>query len=106
MKSIASKLRVIFNSKDKARRDTLQQHGEVSPPSPAADLVPSPPTAQTALATATTDMPTQTVLFEPEEAISLWNDAYDSLRTKDEPLVTAYENLLSQELRSEEGGIL
>ncbi|RBR16868.1 uncharacterized protein FIESC28_06783 [Fusarium coffeatum] len=102
MKSIASKLRVIFNSKDKARRVTLQQHDEVSPPSPATDLVPSPPTAQTALATARTDLPPQTVLFEPEDAISLWNDAYDSLRAKDEPLVTAYENLLSQELRSEE----
>ncbi|KAJ4135232.1 hypothetical protein NW768_004853 [Fusarium equiseti] len=101
MKLIASKLKAIFNPRDKARRDQLQQHDEAIPPSPATNLVPSPPppTAQTAPRAYS---PPQTVLFEPEDAISLWNDAYDSLRTKDEPLVTAYEKLLSQELRSEE----
>ncbi|KAI6762423.1 hypothetical protein HG530_008403 [Fusarium avenaceum] len=103
MKSIPSKLRAIFTSRDKTRHGQLQQHDEANPPSPATDLVTSAPTTQTAPATEITDFPLQAVPSGPEDAMSLWNDAYDSLRSKDEPLVTAYEELLSQELRSEEG---
>ncbi|KAF5643077.1 WD domain protein [Fusarium sp. NRRL 52700] len=102
MKSIPSKLKALFNSGDKSRLGQLQQHDEANPPSLTTDLMTSTPTTQTELATTTTDLSSQTMSSEPEGAMSLWNDAYDSLRKEDEQLVTTYEELLSQELKSEE----
>ncbi|KAF5689262.1 WD domain-containing protein [Fusarium circinatum] len=103
MKFIPLKLRAMLNARDKTRRDQLQQHDEANPRSPAAYLVSSASTTQTAPATATTDLAPQTVSSGPEDAISLWNDAYDCLRRTDEQLIIAYEELLSRELRSEQG---